>query len=82
MFEREQFLDVQKQCTAEIASLQADMNRIRDEAIAKAEQERSMRRRLQYSAETLIRHLNLYSDKFLKNSRISPHHRSQLTKQI
>ena len=31
------------------------MNRIRDEAIAKAELERSMRRRLQYSAETLIK---------------------------
>lgn len=55
MFEREQFLDVQKQCTAEIAALQADMRRIRDEAIAKAELERSMRRRLQYSAETLIK---------------------------
>jgi hypothetical protein len=55
LFEREQFLDVQKQCTVEIASLQADMSRIRDEAIAKAELERSMRRRLQYSAETLIK---------------------------
>jgi len=55
MFEREQFLDVQKQCTAEIAALQAEMSRIRDEAIAKAELERSMRRRLQYSAETLIK---------------------------
>jgi hypothetical protein len=55
MFEHEQFLDVQKQCTAEIAALQADMSRIRDEAIAKAELERSMRRRLQYSAETLIK---------------------------
>lgn len=55
MFEREQFLDVQKQCTAEIAALHADMSRIRDEAIAKAELERSMRRRLQYSAETLIK---------------------------
>ncbi len=54
MFEREQFLDVQKQCSVEIAALQSDMNRIRDEAIAKAEQERTMRRRLQYSAETLI----------------------------
>jgi len=54
LFESEQFLDVQKQCTAEIAALQADMSRIRDEAIAKAELERSMRRRLQYSAETLI----------------------------
>ena len=31
------------------------MDRIRDEAIAKAELERSMRRRLQYSAETLIK---------------------------
>ncbi|PIS03102.1 MAG: hypothetical protein COT85_03495 [Chlamydiae bacterium CG10_big_fil_rev_8_21_14_0_10_42_34] len=54
MFEREQFLDVQKQSSVEIASLQSDMNRIRDEAIAKAEQDRTMRRRLQYSAETLI----------------------------
>jgi hypothetical protein len=54
MFEREQFLDVQKQCSVEIAFLQGDNNRIRDEAIAKAEQKRHMRRRLQYSAETLI----------------------------
>lgn len=54
LFECEQFLDVQKQCTAEIADLQADMNRIREETIAKAELKRSMRRRLQYSAETLI----------------------------
>lgn len=55
MFECEQFRDVQKQCTAEINALQADMSRIRDEAIAKAELARSMRRRLQYSAETLIK---------------------------
>ncbi len=55
MYEREQFLDVQKQCTAEIDALKADMSRIRDEAIAKAELVRSMRRRLQYSAETLIK---------------------------
>ncbi|MFI5344122.1 MAG: hypothetical protein ACHQUC_07875 [Chlamydiales bacterium] len=55
MFEREQFLDVQKQCTAEIAVLQGDMGRMRDEAIAKAELKRSMHRRLQYSAETLIK---------------------------
>lgn len=55
MFEREQFIDVQKQCTAEIVALKADMSRIQDEAIAKAELERSMRRRLQYSAETLIK---------------------------
>ena len=54
MFEREQFLNVQKQCSVEITLIQADIDRIRDEAIAKAEQERSMRRRLQYSAETLI----------------------------
>ncbi len=55
MFEREQFLDIQKQCATEIAALQADMSRIRTETIAKAELERSLRRRLQYSAETLIR---------------------------
>jgi hypothetical protein len=54
MYEREQFVEVQKQCSVEIAFLQADMNRIQDEAIAKAEQQRHMRRRLQYSAETLI----------------------------
>ena len=55
MFENEQFMDVQKQCAAEIISLRADMDRIRDEAIEKATYERSMRRRLQYSAETLAR---------------------------
>lgn len=54
MFEREQFRDVQDQCSIEIVSLQADMKHIREEAIAKAEHERSMKRRLQYSAETLI----------------------------
>ena len=54
LFEREQFRAVQKQCSVEIAALKADMNRIREEAIAKAEQERNMRRRLQYSAKTLI----------------------------
>ncbi len=54
MFEHEQFQDVQKQCAVEIAALQGDMSRIRDEAIAKAELALSMRRRLQYSAETLI----------------------------
>ena len=55
LFERELFSDVQTQCTIEINALQEGMNRIREEAIAKAEKERSMRRRLQYSAETLIR---------------------------
>ena len=45
MFEQEQFLDVQKQCSIEIASLQSDMHRIRDEAIAKAEQERKMKKK-------------------------------------
>ena len=54
MFECEQFLDIQKQCSNEIAVLQSDMNRIQNEAIAKAEQGRTIRRRLQYSAETLI----------------------------
>lgn len=55
LFERDQFREVQKQCTAEIAALQAAMRRIRDEAIAQAEYKQSMRRRLQYSAETLIK---------------------------
>lgn len=55
MFERDQFRDVQKQCAAEIAALKADMSRIREEAIVKAELERNKRRQLQYSAETLIK---------------------------
>lgn len=54
MFEREQFREAQKQCAVEMTSLQAEMNRIREEAIAKAEQERNKRRKLKYSAETLI----------------------------
>lgn len=54
LFEREQFRDVEKNCTDEIRALRSEMGRIRDEAIAKAELERSMRRRIQYSAETLI----------------------------
>lgn len=55
MFEREQFQDIQRQCRIEIDALQAEMDRIREEAIAKAEQERCKRRQLQYSAETLIK---------------------------
>ena len=55
LFEREQFRDVEKNCADEIKALRSDMGRIRDAAIAKAELERSMRRRIQYSAETLIK---------------------------
>lgn len=58
LFEQEQFSEVQKQCTNEIATFRADMNRIRNEAIAKAELERSVRRKLKYSAETLITTFN------------------------
>ncbi len=57
MFEQEKFKDVQKQCTIEIADLKADMTRMRNDEIAKAEIKRSMRRRLQFSAETLIKTL-------------------------
>jgi hypothetical protein len=66
MFEREQFLGVQKKCAAEMAAIQADINRIREEAIAKAELERSKRRRLQYTAETLIKTLETASTKIPK----------------
>ena len=55
LFEREQFRDVEKNCADEIKALRSDMGRIQDAAIAKAELERSMRRRIQYSAETLIK---------------------------
>lgn len=55
MFEQEQFDAVQNRCTFKMVSIQDDIIRIRNEAIAKVEQERSMRRRLQYSAETLIK---------------------------
>jgi hypothetical protein len=55
LFEKEQFNDVPKQCSDQIIALRADMDRIREEAIAKAELERSMRRRVQHSAETLIK---------------------------
>ncbi|HAU1322405.1 TPA: hypothetical protein F8R96_15950 [Legionella pneumophila] len=55
MFENEQFNDVQKKCNDEISSLKMDITRIREEAIAKAVYERSIRRRLQYSAQTLIK---------------------------
>lgn len=54
MFETEKFKDVTKHCNAEIVSLRQDMERIRKQSIAKAEEQRSIRRRLQYSAETLI----------------------------
>ncbi|KTD47813.1 hypothetical protein [Legionella quateirensis] len=57
MFENEQFNDVQKKCNDEISSLKRDVSRIREAAIVKAVQERSTRRRLQYSAETLIKFL-------------------------
>ena len=59
MFEQERFQDVQRQSKIEIDSLQADLDRIREEAIAKAEHERCVRRRLQYSAETLIKTLEI-----------------------
>lgn len=55
MFEQEQFRDVEKQCKIEIDFLQADMDRIKEEAIVKAEHRRSMQRRMQYSAEMLIK---------------------------
>jgi len=54
MYEREQFNDMRANCSTTISIIRADMVRIRNEAMAKAEQERNMRRRLQYSAETLI----------------------------
>jgi hypothetical protein len=54
LFEQEQFSEVTKRCADEIAVFQVDINRIQEEAIAKAELERSMRRKLKYSAETLI----------------------------
>lgn len=57
MFENEQFNDVQKKCNEEISSLKMDITRIREEAIAKAAYERSIRRRLQYSAQTVIKSL-------------------------
>ena len=55
LFEREQFRDVEKNCADEIKALRSDIDHIRDAAIAKAELERNMRRRIQYSAETLIK---------------------------
>jgi hypothetical protein len=55
MYEREQFLNVQKQCSVEMISIQNEMNQIQEQAIAEAEKDRSLRRRLQYSAETLVR---------------------------
>ena len=36
-------------------SIQNEMNQIQEQAIAEAEKDRSLRRRLQYSAETLVR---------------------------
>lgn len=55
LFEREQFNDVQKNCSIEIAAVQTDISRIQNEAIEKAVLERSIRRRLQYTAETLVK---------------------------
>lgn len=55
MFKQEQFDAVQSRCAVKMTLIQDDMVRIRNEAIARAEQERSIRRRLQYSAETLIK---------------------------
>ena len=54
-YEQERYGDAQNQCTSAIAFLRNDIARIRNEAIAKAEQERSLRRRLQFSSTTLIR---------------------------
>jgi hypothetical protein len=55
MFTKEQFQGIQKNCEAEIIFLRQDMHRIRQEAIARAEEGRNLRRRIQYSAETLIK---------------------------
>ncbi|MBA2656820.1 MAG: hypothetical protein H0U70_07510 [Tatlockia sp.] len=55
MFEREQFHDIKKKCITEIASLYDDIQQIKEDAIAKALQESSKRRRTKYSAETLIK---------------------------
>ncbi len=55
LFEREQFNDVQKNCLIEIAAVQTEISRIQNEAIEKAVLERSIRRRLQYTAETLVK---------------------------
>lgn len=54
MFKNEKFQDVQKYCAEEITFLRQDMHRIRNESIAKAEESRTIRRRIQYSTETLI----------------------------
>ena len=54
MFELEQFAEVQKHCTIELGYIQQDIHKIQERAIVKAEKVRSFRRRLQYSAETLI----------------------------
>lgn len=55
MYEQEQFRNVQKQCSEEIFILQNEINQIQEKVIAEAEKDLCLRRRLQYSAETLIR---------------------------
>ena len=54
----EKFDEVERQCAAEIVSIRQDMNRIRKELIEKAENEKRVRRNLQYAAETLMHKLS------------------------
>lgn len=55
MYDREQFRNVEKHCTDAITFLENEKNQIQEQAMAEAERDRSLRRRLQYSAETLVR---------------------------
>lgn len=66
LFELERYKDVQNQCITEIAFLKRDLHRIQEQAIAKAENEKTVRRRLKYSAETLIQ-------AFETSGRLIPH---------
>ncbi|KTC78154.1 hypothetical protein [Legionella brunensis] len=54
LIKREKFEEAKQKCTKAIDQIKRDISRIRDEVIAKAELERSIRVKLKYTAEILV----------------------------
>lgn len=54
LINREKFEEANQKCTKAIVQIKQDISRIRDDVIAKAELERSIRMKLKYTAEMLV----------------------------
>lgn len=54
LINREKFEEANQKCTEAIVQIKQDISRIRDEVIAKAELDRSIRMKLKYTAEMLV----------------------------